>query len=115
MRRVLTPAVRQEIATDLIAKREFVWCRARLMHALVGAHAQGVLEEVLAEIVGDFESLDAETLADDIGTWLSEHGWEHGEPPPPGELNIFDEEAALPSPHVDPDEAESTHGPSTPT
>lgn len=91
MRVILEPSEKQEIATDLITKRKFKWCRARLMHALAGAHAQGVLHEVLTELLPDGD-YSPETLADDLASWLHFHGWEHGEPPDPCAPNIFDDD-----------------------
>lgn len=109
MTRALTLAARQEIASDLIAKREFRWCRARLMHALAGAHAQGVLDEVLTELLPD-GTYSPETLADDIGSWLDFNGWEHGAPDDPGVPDIFDDVPEIPSADADPED-EGAHGP----
>lgn len=47
-----------EIAAELVATHKMSWCRARLFHALAGAHEQGVLVEVLDEFFADSELAD---------------------------------------------------------
>lgn len=42
-----------ERAVEVVASHEFPWCRARLLHALAGAAEQGVLAEVMDELLGD--------------------------------------------------------------
>ena len=41
----------QEAATHLIVEHRFKWCRAKLLHALAGAMEQGVLDEVIEELL----------------------------------------------------------------
>ena len=38
--------------------RQVSWCRARLLHAFAGAAAQGVLQEVLEELLDEGSSAD---------------------------------------------------------
>jgi hypothetical protein len=42
---------RVDDATSLIVEHTYPWCRARLLHALGGAEEQGILAEVLAEVL----------------------------------------------------------------
>lgn len=47
------------------------WCRARLLHALANAAKQGVLDEVIDELLDDDESAVKERLYDA----LARTGW----------------------------------------
>lgn len=58
-----------ERANDMLVAHAFPWCRARLLHALGAAEEQGVLADVLAEILGD--SAEAEH----VRAHLRRHGW----------------------------------------
>lgn len=55
-----------ERATDEIVAHRFPWCRARLLHALVGADEQGVLKDVLDELGVD---------ADKVRAYFKDNGW----------------------------------------
>lgn len=59
-----------ERATEAIVRREVQWCRAKLLHALAGADAQGVLADVLGELLPDEEG-----LAERMASALAATGW----------------------------------------
>ena len=59
-----------EEATSAIVAGHVRWCRAKVLHALAGAASQGVLEEVLSELVPEDESLPARVVRA-----LRETGW----------------------------------------
>lgn len=72
--RVVVPdpaVVMQEAVTDSIVTGKFRWCRARLLHALARADEQGVLGEVLDELL---EGEDA-AVAERVRARLRERGW----------------------------------------
>lgn len=48
-----TPAEQNEIATTRIVSHEYPWCRARLLHALGGAAEQGILDDVIHEVLDE--------------------------------------------------------------
>ena len=56
-----------EAANDLIVRHVFPWCRARLLHALAGADAQGVLLGVLEELDLDLPTIG--TLQAALSRW----------------------------------------------
>jgi hypothetical protein len=60
---------RVETINRAIVEHAFPWCRARLLHALGAAEEQGILEDVLSELLGD----DAEI--DHVRKHLRRHGW----------------------------------------
>ena len=60
---------RVEAMSAMIAAHAFPWCRARLLHALGAAEEQGVLEDVLSEILGD------EAEVSHVRQHLRRHGW----------------------------------------
>lgn len=76
---VITPAD-IERAAELIVSRRFPWCRARLIHALAGALEEGVLEEVLGELLEDTEL--TESIVASLREALRRGGWIT--PPSPG-------------------------------
>ncbi len=72
----------QEKAAALIVSHEFKWCRARLLHALAGAAEQGILEDVLEELMpastgrGDWDGYETGSMISDaIVAELQKHGW----------------------------------------
>lgn len=69
----------QERTTSLLRRHAYRWCRARLLTALGSAESQGVLREVLEELLdghpGSSEAIDA------IAAALNARGWtRQGEP-----------------------------------
>jgi hypothetical protein len=64
----------QESASDMICTHQFNWCRARLLHALAGAHEQGVLHEVLDELLSDTDDDHREAATYSIKSFLRS-GW----------------------------------------
>lgn len=48
---LMDPSDKQDFVTDEIAMGNYRWCRARLFQALKHADEQGVLKEVLQEVV----------------------------------------------------------------
>lgn len=66
----VTPA-EQDAVTVAISNGSYRWCRARLLHALVGAARQGVLDEVFGEL---FEADDGAVVAA-LKRKLAENGW----------------------------------------
>lgn len=60
-----------EVVASAVANDRVHWCRARLLHALAGAGKQGVLEEVVQELLPD----DGETVAERIIDSLRASGW----------------------------------------
>jgi len=61
---------RVQAANELIVAHTFPWCRARLLHALGAAEEQGVLEDVLGELLRH-GSPEIDSLRDA----LRRHGW----------------------------------------
>lgn len=59
------PLVQNETATHLIVEHRFEWCRAKLLHALAGAMEQGVLDEVIDELLDGDAVEDAVTVDED--------------------------------------------------
>jgi hypothetical protein len=64
-----------ELACELLSSRQFNWCRARLLHALAGAAAQGVLDEVIHELLDDAPDVDAENVIERILAYLVDASW----------------------------------------
>jgi hypothetical protein len=60
-----------EVVSMALANDRVHWCRARLLHALAGAAKQGVLDEVLNEILPD----DGDAIAQRIVESLKASGW----------------------------------------
>ena len=63
----------QETTSNAICQHRFVWCRARLLHALAGAAEQGVLLDVLDELLGDHQ--DADEVGYAFKRALLKSGW----------------------------------------
>jgi hypothetical protein len=71
-----------EKASALIVAHDFKWCRARLLHALAGADEQGILEEVLEELLppgkgrGEMDGFETGgDIAAAISVALTANGW----------------------------------------
>jgi hypothetical protein len=64
-----------ESATALITEHRFPWCRARLLHALGAAEEQGVLDEVLLELLGESPSVGEMETTESMRKTLSLRGW----------------------------------------
>ena len=62
--------LRNEQATDALVSGHIHWCRAKLLHALAGAAAQGVLGEVVDELLPE-----AEDLGERLVAALRDTGW----------------------------------------
>ena len=62
--------VRNEAATAAITGGQVLWCRAKLLHALADAARQGVLAEVLGELLPEEDSLPERVVRA-----LGESGW----------------------------------------
>lgn len=60
---------RVEQTNDMLVAHAFPWCRARLLHALGAAEEQGILAEVLEELMGGGPGADA------IRNSLHQQGW----------------------------------------
>ena len=60
---------RVEDTNAMLVAHAFPWCRARLLHALGAAEEQGILADVLSEILGD--SGDVRHIREH----LRRHGW----------------------------------------
>ena len=60
---------RVERTNAMLVAHAFPWCRARLLHALGAAEEQGVLEDVLHELLGESPEVDYLRAA------LRRHGW----------------------------------------
>ena len=58
-----------ERTSRFIVAHAFPWCRARILHALGAAEEQGVLEDVLTEILGESSEIAH------IRQHLRRHGW----------------------------------------
>lgn len=71
----LSPLERQELFQELLAGAN--WCRARLLIALAGAARQGILDEVLDELLpsGVDGGSEAEDVLDELIAGLKEGGW----------------------------------------
>jgi hypothetical protein len=59
-----------EAATSAIVGGKVRWCRAKILHVLAGAATQGVLDEVLGELVSEHSDLTERVVAA-----LRESGW----------------------------------------
>jgi hypothetical protein len=84
-RKALTPE-QVEVAVEAMREGTFPWCRARLMHALAGAALDGILREVLDELL-ERDEIQLEWLIDGdpaskVNGWLidslREAGWFDG-------------------------------------
>ncbi len=63
-------AKEHEAVVDAIVQGRVTWCRARLLHALAGEAKQGVLREVLDELVDD-----GSRISDAVADALRQGGW----------------------------------------
>lgn len=61
--------LRVERTNAMIVAHAFPWCRARILHALGAAEEQGVLADVLTELLGD------EAEVEHVRKHLRRHGW----------------------------------------
>lgn len=73
------PVEEQDAVSAAICERRFSWCRARLLHALAGAADQGVLLEVLRELLPETGA----TFHAMFTATLTATGWMKGKPLPP--------------------------------
>lgn len=67
----------QQSVSAAICERRFEWCRARLLHALAGAAEQGVLLEVLKELLPETGDVFHAMFV----TTLTATGWMKGKEP----------------------------------
>jgi hypothetical protein len=76
----------QEAVSAAICEHRFSWCRARLLHALGGACEQGVLLEVIKELLPQRSEQDAQLVFLVLRRELLTHGWaslvKDRQPPP---------------------------------
>lgn len=77
--RLLAPSASNELFASALRLRQIEWCRARLLHAFAGAARQGVLLEVLEELLDEdsgpedgFEIHERVVRALKATGWLSE-------------------------------------------
>ena len=63
----IVPLAAQERTTDQIINGDFKWCRARLLHALAGAAEQGVLQDVIDELMST--PIEAKQIFPTVGEW----------------------------------------------
>lgn len=76
----------QDAAVEVMKDGTFQWCRARLLHAIAGAARQGVLQEVLEELIegetyGPFD--DSTAVLEAMLSHLRSTGWLSSEESPP--------------------------------
>lgn len=64
-----------ERANALIVSHRMPWCRARLLHALGAAEEQGVLDEVLRELLDDSANNNASSVSASVRNALRRHRW----------------------------------------
>jgi hypothetical protein len=72
---------------EALTSQRLSWCRAKLLHALAGAASQGVLHEVLDELLDD-----AGVTEDRILRAMADTGWLPPQPPAAANSPRSDEE-----------------------